>query len=263
MKNILVVGCLGGIGKATSIELINNGYNVIGLDINDICDVSNIDYYKIDIRNENSIIQAYNKISEKYNDLYCICILSGIYMMDSLLEISEEELKKILDINFIGITRINRIFFPLLKKGSRILITSSEVAPLDPLPFNGIYGIIKTLVDKYAYSLRMEVNIFGIDVITLRPGAIKTTLLNDSMNELDKFCNKTKIHKTSSVKFKKVVNSVESKSIEPKKIGKFILKILNKKHPKYIYSINSNFLLKLLNVLPSKLQIKIISKIIK
>lgn len=263
MKNILITGCLGGIGSATVKELISSGYNVIGLDIKESSNIEGLDYYKVNLRDEESIKDAFNIIKVKYSELYAIIHLSGIYIMDSLLEISDEELKRIFDINFHGVVRVNRIFFPLLKKGSRILMTSSELAPLDPLPFNGIYSIVKSTVEKYAFSLRMELNNFGIRVSLLRPGATKTDMIGESMSSLDKFVNKTEIHKHSSLKFKKVVDSVEAKTIEPSKLAKFISKIISKKKPKYVYSKNANFKLKLLNALPDKWQVSIISKLIK
>ena len=48
---------------------------------------------------------------------------------------------------------------PLLKKGSKIIITTSELAPLDPVPFTGSYAVTKGALDKYAYSLRMELQL--------------------------------------------------------------------------------------------------------
>ena len=78
-----------------------------------------------------------------------------------------------------------------------------------------------------------------------------------------KWCEKTVIHKNTSKKFKKIVNSVEAKSVPASKVADKLLKIENKKHPKYVYSLNRNFLLKLLNILPARWQVKIIGKILK
>lgn len=62
----------------------------------------------------------------------------------------------------------------MLANGGRIVITSSELAPLDPLPFTGLYAITKSAVEKYAYSLRMELSLHGISVSVIRPGAVNT-----------------------------------------------------------------------------------------
>ena len=263
MKNILITGVNGGMGKETAIKFINNGYRVFGIDIADTCDIKGIEYYKCDITDEECINNVYKDISNKIDNLSSIISLAGIYVMDSLLEIDNERLKKVIDINSLGCYRIVKTFFKLLKPKSKVIITTSEVAVLDPLPFNGIYSISKSLLEKYAFSLRMELKLFDIDVVVFRPGAVTTNLLNDSISELDKMCSKTIIQKNATGKFKKIVNSVESKSVPASKVADKIYKIENTKHPKYSYTLNNNILLKLLNILPDRMQVNIISKILK
>jgi short-subunit dehydrogenase len=170
---------------------------------------------------------------------------------------------KIFNVNYFGVYRINKIFLPLLNDKSKIIITSSELAPLDPLPFTGLYGITKSTLEKYAYSLRMELNLLGHKVIVIRPGAVKTSLLNDSTISIDRFIDKTILYKDTSTRFKKIVDSVESKNIDPMKIAKITYKALTKKRPKFIYNINRNFLLKVLNILPDRLQVSIIGRLLK
>lgn len=261
MKNILITGVYGGMGKATYRLLTEKGYDVFGIDICDNKDNLN-NYYQTDITSLESIQNTYRLISKEINDLYAIIHMAGIYKMDSLLEIDEKDFLKIFDVNLNGIYRINKVFMPLLKNESKIIITSSEVAPLDPMPFNGLYSITKAAVEKYAFSLRMEVNLLGIRVSILRPGAVKTNLLNDSMSELDKFCNKTNLYKTNSLRFKKIVSKIETKSIKPEKIAEKVLKIISIKKPKYIYNINRSLLLRIFNFLPDRLQVWIIKNII-
>lgn len=259
--NILVTGASGGMGKATCELLIQNGHKVFGLDINE-ANIPNLEFIKTDITNIDSINDAFSDISKKVDKIDAIVHFAGIYKLNSLLEISEEDFIKIFNINLFGIYRINKIFAPLLQKGSRIIMTSSELAPLNPLPFTGIYAITKSAIEKYAYSLRMEVQLLGIDVVVIRPGAVDTGLLPASTNALQAFCNNTNLYKYNSKRFEKIVNSVETKNIQPSEIAKLTLKILNKKKPKYVYSINRNKLLRLLNILPQKLQNKIIKKIL-
>lgn len=263
MKNVLVIGALGGMGSSIVSKLITEGYNVFGVDIANNPSVKEFEYYQCDITNEEQITQVYKQISKQIDSLYAIVFAAGIYKMDSLLEISDLEMKNILDINVLSVQKINKIFFGMLKPLSKIVIITSELATLDPLPFNGVYTMSKSLLEKYAFSLRMEVNNLGIKVTTVRPGAVKTKMIGHSMSSMDEFVKKTQIHKEASKKFKKIVNSVESKTIDPSKIAELVNKILAKKNPKYSYSINRNLGLRILNVLPDKLQVKIISKIIK
>ncbi len=261
MKNVLITGALGGMGKATCELLIKNGYNVIGLDVGESTTL-NMDYYKVDLTNTNQITSVYNEVCKKYEKLDAIIHFAGIYKMDSLIEIDEEKFIQIFNVNLFGVYRINKVFQPLLKKGSRVIVTSSELAPLNPLPFTGLYAITKSTVEKYAYALKMELQLLNVDVSIIRPGAVKTNILDVSINQMDTLCDKTKLYKTNTQRFKKIVHSVESKHVEPIKIAKTAHKILKAKRPKLVYNVNRNFLLKLLNVLPSSVQFFIIKHIL-
>ena len=141
-------------------------------------------------------------------------------------------------------------------------MVSSELAPLDPLPFTGLYAITKSAIEKYAYSLRMELQLLGYKVILIRPGAVDTGLLNVSTNKLDKFTESTTHYQYNANKFKHIVDSVENKKIPPEKIANLIYKISGKKKAKYVYKINRNGYLLLLNILPQRLQNKIIKHIL-
>lgn len=263
MKYVLVTGSNGGMGKSTVQLLKKEGFFVFALDLKKGIDEENIMNIECDVTNEDSIRCAYEKISKITDSLFGIIHFAGIYKMNSLVEIEKSDFEQIFKINVFGAYLINKIFVPLLNRNSRIIITTSELATLDPLPFTGLYGITKSTLDKYAFSLKMELQLLGIYVSVLRAGAVKTSMLGVSTNELDNFCNNTKLYSCNAGRFKKIVNNVETKNIDAYKLSKKIVKILNKKHPKFAYAINRNFLLKLLNLLPSKLQFWIIKKVLK
>ena len=251
-------------GMSTAHYLADKGYTVFALDVAEQQQYKNIIPFKVDVTNMDEIKKVYEEICKITNGIDAIIHFAGIYVMDSLIEIEEENFKKIFDINVNGVYRINKIFLPLLlnKKG-RIVITSSELAPLDPLPFTGLYAITKSTIEKYAFSLRMELNLLGIKVCILRPGAVKTNMISASMKALNQMCEKTQLYRYNTEKFKNIVNSVESKTIESEKVAKLVEKILIAKKPKLVYSINANIYLKMLNALPDKLQLKIIKRLLK
>ena len=263
MKSILVTGAYGGMGKTTIDLLKSQGFRVFALDLN--VDVENDGIIPIcaNITSEQSISEAFDKVKSQTDNLYAIIHFAGVYMLNSLVEMKTEDFDRIFDINFRGVYLVNKIFLPLLKNGSKILITTSELAPLDPLPFTGIYAVTKSALDKYAYSLAMELQLLGIKVSVLRAGAVETKMLGASMNALDKFCEQTKLYSCNATRFKKIVNSVEARSVPPQKIAKKSVRIIEKKKPRFAYSINRNPLLLLLNILPKKFQLWIIKKILK
>jgi NAD(P)-dependent dehydrogenase (short-subunit alcohol dehydrogenase family) len=263
MKDVLVTGATGGMGKAICTMLNEKGYRVFGLDYKEGEKVEGLHFFNCDVTNTDSITAVMEKIRETTPVLDAIVHTAGIYDMDSLIEMSQERFIRIFDINFFGVFRINKIFAPMLQKGSRIVITSSELAPLDPLPFNGIYGITKSVLEKYAFSLRMETNLLGIPVSIIRPGAVKTNLIGASNVAIKRFVDNTKLYTCNAKKFNKIVESVQARNIPASRIADLVLEALESKHPKYLYNINRNPLLLLLNSLPDRLQVDIIGMILK
>lgn len=263
MKYVIVTGAYGGMGYAAVKALTNKGYFVFALD-RDVKEAEeNVMPVKVDLTDMEAITRAYEAISRITDDVYSIVHFAGMYNLDSLVEMSEESYKHIFDVNVFSVYRVNKIFLPLLKSGSRIVITTSELAPLDPLPFTGIYAITKSALDKYAYSLRMEVQLLGISVVVLRPGAVDTGMLGVSIDALDRFCENTELYSCNAKRFKRIVEGVEAKKVKAEKIGKKTVKILSRKHPRLVYSVNRNPLLLLLNILPDRLATFVIKMILK
>ena len=109
----------------------------------------------------------------------------------------------------------------------------------------------------------MELQLLGIEVSVIRAGAVNTGMLGVSTDALRRFHNKTEIYTCNAERFKNIVESVEAKSIEPEKLAKKIGRILEKKRPKFAYSINRNPLLLILHALPHRMQFWIIKKVLE
>lgn len=263
MKYVLITGAFGGMGRAAAKKFLSEGYGVVALDKTIGESEENLYPVAADVTSEESLFRAFNEVKTITPSLYAIVHFAGIYYLDSLVEITEERFTKIFDINVFGVYRVNRIFLPLLSAGSRIVITTSELAPLSPLPFTGIYAITKTALDRYAYSLRMELQLLGIFVSVVMPGAVKTDFLGVSNRELENFCNGTKLYRCNAERFKKIVDGVESKNVPPERVAEKAFSAVRAKKPKYVYKLNRNPLLILLNLLPKKWQTKIIAGILK
>lgn len=255
MRSVLVTGAYGGMGRATVKNLHDRGFRVFALDRRVEAPQEEIIPIEADITSEESVKAAFEKVRRMTDHLDAIVHFAGIYMLDSLVEMDTEDFHRIVEINLCGAFLINRTFLSLLGKGSRILITTSELAPLDPLPFTGIYAVTKGALDKYAYSLRMELQLLDISVSVLRAGAVETGMLGVSTDALDRFCEKTTLYTCNADHFKKIVNRVEARCVKPEKIAERVVRILSKRKPAFAYSINRNPLLLLLNFLPKQLQL--------
>lgn len=263
MKTVLITGAYGGMGYAAARLLKSRGYLVFALDIRVGAAEENIIPVCADLTDENSVIAAYETVRSHTDHLDAVLHFAGIYMLDSLVEMADAQFRRIFDINVRGVYLINRHFLPLLGRGSKILITTSELAPLDPLPFTGIYAVTKGALDKYAYSLRMELQLLGIDVSVLRAGAVQTDMLGVSTAALDRFCENTALYSCNADRFRSIVGRVEARCVPPERIAQKCAAILDKRHPSFAYALNRNPLLLLLNVLPRRFQLWVIRLILK
>ena len=255
MRSVLITGAYGGMGCAAAELFASRGYRVFALDRKIGESRENIIPIEADVTSEESLLGAFALVSGQTESLYAILHFAGIYMLDSLVEIDDDAFRRIFDVNMRGIYLVNKIFLPLLGRDSRIVITTSELAPLDPLPFTGIYAVTKAALDKYAYSLRMELQLLDIKVSVLRAGAVETGMLGVSTDALDRFCEKTELYSCNAKRFKRIVERVEARCIPPMKIAEKSMRIIGKRKPAFAYSINRNPLLLLLNILPKRLQL--------
>ena len=263
-KFVLVSGANGGIGKAIVSSLIDDGYSVIALDLSD----SNIldfecHFIKCDLTSDKDLKDAYLKVSALTKELFAIVNAAGVFMMQSLIEGSEEDFKKIININFLGIYSLNKVMFPLLNKGSKIINLTSEVARYSPQPLQGYYNVSKIALDSYNDALRREANYLGIKVIKIQSGSMRTNMLGKANEEYEKTVNESKYFKEPMTKLKKMMDKELKKQNDPSLIANLVVRILNKNRTKIAYKVKNSFALSFMGHLPESTQDKIYKKVIK
>lgn len=263
MKRILVTGAAGGMGRATVSRLVKDGWLVYALDRIPCKAGENIVPIVADVTDEESVKAAFETVSKETDELCAVLHLAGIYLLDSLVEIPASSFERAFRVNLEGAYLVNKTFLPLLSVGAKIVHVTSELALRDPLPFTGLYGITKASLDRYAYSLRMELQLRGICVSVLRAGAVDTGMIDISTAQLDAFCQNTELYSCNAKRFKKIVDSVEARRIPPERIAGKLAKILSKKKPRFAYALNRNPLLILFDCLPKSLRFSLIRSILK
>jgi short-subunit dehydrogenase len=108
---------------------------------------------------------------------------AGIGATGHFVECSPERLRKIMEVNFFGVTEMTRAFLPLLLHGNRpAIVNISSVAGKRALPARSEYSASKFAVEGFSEALRAEVAKDGIDVILVCPGLTQT---NFSQNMLE------------------------------------------------------------------------------
>ena len=262
MKTVLVTGAAGGMGTAICRRLTKEGWVVFALDLREM-KMSGVISFCCDITDLSSLEQAREAFGRQFDHLDAIVHAAGIYDLDALSEMEDARFRRIFEINVFGAYRINRLFTPLMQEGGRVTIITSELAPLNPLPFTGIYAVTKAALEKYAYSLRSELALRGISVSVVRPGAVNTGLLGVSTSALERFCLNTEHFAPNAQHFRDIVNRVEAKSVGPEKIAELVWRSLSAGRPRYLYNINRNPLLRLMSALPDHMQVWILKLILK
>ena len=261
MARYLVTGANGGMGRAICRLLFERGHEPIGLDLKQADEGTLWRVIPADVTDPTSLEAAIKTAGE--GGLDGVIHAAGLYDLGSLIEMDEERFLRIFNVNLFGAYRVNRLALPYFNPGARVVIVTSELAPLDPLPFTGIYAVTKAALDRYADALRMELQLLGYPVVAIRPGAVDTGMLPASTAALDRFCKTTELYPVNAERFKEIVERVEAKKVEPEKLARVVLRVLTKKRPKPVYCLNRNPWLRLLGILPKRAQLRIIRRVLK
>lgn len=261
MGDYLVTGARGGMGRAVCERLTQAGCRVYGVDVKTGAE-ENWPCLRADLTAPGEIEGALEEIRAQTQGMDGVIHTAGIYDLNSLAEMPEEDFIRDFRVNVLGAYRIVKLSLPLLKKGGRVVIVTSELAPLPPLPFTGIYAATKAAEEKYALSLQMELQLLGRRVIVVRPGAVDTPLLPASTERLCSFCENTKLYPCNADRFRRIVDRVEARSIPPEKIAKLIFRALQAKRPRPVYNVNRNPWLLGMRWIPARLRLYLIRKIL-
>ena len=143
MRYALVTGATSGLGREIAIRLSESGWFVFACGRNEkaLEEIEATTYcrpLKMDVSDQESINAAYDEVCKETNHLNAIINFSGIQQMGSLIEGDIKIIEQSLDVNLLGMVRVNKTFFPLVKQcNGRIINCSSECGWMTPQPFNG------------------------------------------------------------------------------------------------------------------------------
>lgn len=257
MADYLVTGAAGGMGAAVCRAIAAAGGRAWGVDLRAAPGI-----LEADVTDGESLNRVFEELRGRGAALDGIVHTAGIYDLGSLVEMEESGFVRDFDVNLFGMFRVNKTFFPLLKPRGRIVMVSSELAPIAPLPFTGIYGITKSAVEKYAAALRMELALLGHSVTVIRPGAVDTGMLPCSVDRMERFCEWTKLYSVAAGNFRRVVNAVESECVPPEAVARKVMRALKAKRPRRVYCVNRSPLLLLMNAVPERVRLAAIKRIL-
>lgn len=170
-KVALVTGGSNGIGKAIAQRFLDEGAKVIIFDI--VKPDYDVDFYQVDVSNEEQIKKAFQEI--KHLDI--VVNNAGIYFQASVEETSEEQLDKIIGVNFKGAYLISKYVLPLVRKNKGNIINISSVVGIISDSTSPAYSSTKAALIMLTKCMARKYGIEGVRVNAILPGPIDTPLL--------------------------------------------------------------------------------------
>lgn len=179
LKVALVTGASSGIGRAVAAELVQAGYKVYGSYRSKSPTTPGIPEgvipVSLDITDPASCKAAVEKILQESGRIDLLVNNAGYGQMGALADLSDEQLTKQLDTNLAGMHRITQLVIPCMtERRSGTIANVSSISGVMPSVFSGAYCASKAAVNAWSDTLRMELKPFGIRVITIQPGAIRS-----------------------------------------------------------------------------------------
>lgn len=241
-KTVLVTGASAGIGKATSIYLAQNGYNVYGAArrIEKMQDLKShgIKPISLDVTKEESIAACVEQILKESGSIDILVNNAGFGSSGAIEDVSIEDARYQLEVNVFGAMRLTQLVLPIMRQNNYgKIVNISSIGGKIAFPMAGWYHASKFAIEALSDSLRLEVKSFGIDVIVIEPGGIKSEWADVANNTL-KRSSANSVYKNLALSLEKL--NANDNFPEPIVIAKLIKKSIGAKNPKTRYSGGSN-----------------------
>lgn len=189
---VLVTGCSTGIGRAVVRELKASGHRPFASArrLESIADLAaeGIETIQLDVTSAASIQAAIATLKERAGRLDVLVNNAGVNAFGPLAELPLEDLRGVLETNVIGLVAVTQAAFPLMaeQRSGRIVNVGSVVGLL-PTPFAAGYCASKAAVHSLSEVLRQEVKPFGIEVVVVQPGGVKSSIAEAGASKLERY----------------------------------------------------------------------------
>lgn len=253
-KYVLITGVSSGIGYDAVAYLIGKGYHVLGSvrKAEDVIRVSaaypqGFTCLKFDVTNIVEIKVAFKKVAEILDGsrLEGLVNNAGLALGGPMELMDDEKFRYQMEVNLFAVRNVTNTFLPMLKgdkknkvKGGKIIMISS-ISGIFNTPFNGAYCISKHAMESLAEIYRRELMMYDIDVVSIQPGPIVSSLWQKNINQYEEFehSDYAKLLRLTN----RIMQHAEQNALPAIVISKLIYKILTQKTRLY-FIVNKNWL---------------------
>ena len=256
----LVTGASSGIGKDISEELINNGYIVyaVARRVERLKELESLGakVLFLDLRDESSIKSVVDRIISEAGKIDVLINNAGVGLLAPVKETPIEKVREEFEVNFFGPLKLTQMVLPhMIKRKKGKIINISSVSAKVSILMYGWYSASKAAMEMVSDALRMEVKPFGIDVIVVEPGSIKSEWYKNATRYLNEITRGTHYESIANHIIKNMVKRQKGKLPSPEVVSKAILKIVKARNPKprYILTSEAKLILFLKWILPERI----------
>jgi len=275
MRSVVITGASTGIGWATAKLLLDRGFRVFG-SVRKPADAdrlktefgANFIPLRFDVTDEAAVLAAAREVRAVLagETLAGLVNNAGIAVAGPVLELSADEFRRQMEVNFIGPIIATQAFGPLLGsdpslKGPRgKIVMISSVAGKNGNPLSSAYSASKHAIEGLSESLRREMMLFGIDVIIIAPGAVKTPIWSKA-DEVDISAYKNSPYFPAMERVRKFFLHLGEIGLPPERIAARIADVLTSANPRVRYEITPDPMRHLIGALmPKRVVDRIIAK---
>lgn len=244
MKTIFITGISSGIGRATAVAFLKRGDCVIGTvrDENSVIDLKNeypnqLRLVHLDLKNISSISEIHKILNELSIQKIDILVNNAGVAIAAPFQFQDfSEVTETITINVLAVMRLTQVLIPfLLKSDDGRIINISSVSGENGTPFLASYCASKHAIEGFSESLRRELNIYGMKVILIGPGSIKTPIWDKGFEKIKSLYEKT-IYKDSFDRFIAFAMNEKVNALNPEDVVSDILDASFSSRPKIRYA---------------------------
>ena len=253
----VITGSSSGIGFETALLLARSGFHTYATMRNlekskNITEIANteklpLQVVQLDVNDDISVKNAIDKIvAAAENERIDVLVNNAGYgLFGPLEDISIEEIKAQFETNFFGVIRVTQQVLPVMRKqnsGGSTIVNVSSVGGRIGVPVLSAYQSTKFALEGLSESMSYELEPFGIRVVIIEPGFIRTNIINssasaekalDSKSPYFPLMQKVKNH------FKSMMENASSSS-PPEEVAKVILQSITSKNPQLRYTVGND-----------------------
>jgi NAD(P)-dependent dehydrogenase (short-subunit alcohol dehydrogenase family) len=189
-RAVLITGCSSGIGAATAARLVGRGWNVYATarrpeTLSDL-EARGCKTLACDVDDETSCKAAVDAVVEAEGAVGVLINNAGFSQSGAVESVPDERVRAQFDTNVFGMLSMCRAALPAMRaQGWGKVVNISSMGGEFVFPGGGVYHATKYAIEALSDALRYEVAGFGIDVIVVQPGIIKSDFSSRTLAEID------------------------------------------------------------------------------